>query len=469
MSDSPYITPDAASRFFDNYLLCLNEAGIPERRRRWYVKRIEHFIKAQNGRKIKHLTAADIHAHFEALGRMSHLQGWQFAQCIHAIQILYCRLLSSSICQQVDWVFWMDSARQLENDHPTTARQLSPEELGHLRERRGEGPLRQARTMHRDLLVRLASEIRRRGYSYRTEQSYEQWVCRYLLFCSNAAPEQTGAAEVRDFLEYLAVQRRVSASTQNQALNALVFLYDKVLDHRLGELETFARAKRSRNLPVVLSRQEVLALLDRLEGSHRLLASLLYGTGMRLLEGLRLRIQDVDFSYRRIHVHQAKGRKDRYVPLPDVLAGDLRRQIEVVRQLHERDLAAGYGEVVLPDALQRKYPNAGRELKWQFLFPSGRLAVDPHGGKIRRHHLHESALQKAVRRAAAACGIQKRVGCHTLRHCFATHLLEANHDIRTVQELLGHAHVSTTMVYTHVLSRPGVGVFSPLDAPRTDP
>jgi integron integrase len=202
-----------------------------------------------------------------------------------------------------------------------------------------------------------------------------------------------------------------------------------------------------------------------MEGTHRLLASLLYGTGMRLLEGLRLRVQDVDFDYWRIHVHQAKGKKDRYVPLPASLAGDLRKQIETVREVHDRDLESGHGEVRLPGALARKYPNAGHELKWQYLFPSGRLAVDPRGGTVRRHHLHESTLQKAVIRAAVACRLNKRVGCHTLRHAFATHLLEAGYDIRTVQELLGHAHVSTTMIFTHVLNQPGVGVTSPLDLP----
>jgi integron integrase len=467
MSGFSHIRTDAAARFFENYLLCLERAGVAARRRRWYVKRLGDFIKAQNGRKIKQLTAADIHGYFERLGRERRLPGWQFAQCIHALRILYCEQLHSTVCGEIDWDYWMASARELETDHPTTARQLSPDELTLLKARRGDGLLQQTRERHRDLLVRLASETRRRGYSYRTEQTYGQWVCRYLLFCGNTAPDQAGAAEVRAFLEYLAVRRNVSASTQNQALNALVFLYDKVLERELGELEAFARARRPRNLPVVLSRREVRAPPDRLEGSHKLLASLLYGTGMRLLEGVRIPVQDIDFSCRRIHVHQAKGRKDRYVPLPDSLAEDLRRQIEAVRRLHEDDLASGYGEVVLPDALQRKYPNTGRELKWQFLFPSGRLAADPRGGKIRRHHLHESSLQKAVQRAAAACGIHKRVGCHTLRHCFATHLLETNHDIRTVQELLGHAHVSTTMIYTYVLSRPGVGVFSPRDEPPT--
>jgi integron integrase len=255
----------------------------------------------------------------------------------------------------------------------------------------------------------------------------------------------------------------VSVSTQKQALNALVFLFKQVLGRELGELEAFVRARRPRRLPVVLSRSEVDALLAQMHGVQRLVASLLYGTGTRLLEGLRLRVQDIDFDYQRIHVQQAKGAKDRYVPLPASLIDELHGQIEKVASLHAKDLAAGYGEVVLPGALGHKYPGAGRELKWQFLFPSGRLAVDPYGGAIRRHHLHESVVQKAVKRAAVASGIQKRVSCHTLRHSFATHLLEANHDIRTVQELLGHANVSTTMIYTHVAGRGGHGAVSPLD------
>lgn len=466
MSDSPFSVPDAAARFFDNYLECLHKASIPEKQRRWYVKRVEDFIKAHNGLKIKALSGAEIARYFEMIGRENRLLDWQFRQCVDAIRILYCDLLLTPAGQEVDWRYWADSASELGAEHPTTAHQLTPEELCYLKARRGEGPVNRIRIQHRDLLVRLASEIRRRGYAYRTEQSYEQWVCRFILFCSDTAPEDAGAPELKAFLDYLSIRRNVSASTQNQALNALVFLYRQVLGQKLGEFEEFVRAKRPRNLPVVLSRNEVTTLLVELRGTHRLVASLLYGTGMRLLEGLRLRVQDVDFEYRRIHVHQAKGKKDRYVPLPASLVDDLRRQIEVVSLLHERDLEAGHGEVRLPDALARKYPNAGRELKWQFLFPSGRLAVDPRGGVIRRHHLHESSLQKAVKRASAACSLHQRVGCHTLRHCFATHLLEAGYDIRTVQELLGHANVSTTMIYTHVLSRPGVAVTSPLDLTR---
>lgn len=325
------------------------------------------------------------------------------------------------------------------------------------------GPLKQVRTTHHELIVRFTSEIRRRGYAYRTEQSYEQWLCRFILFCDNASPQEQSAAKIKSFLDYLAIQRKVSASTQNQALNALVFFYKQVLGRELLELDNFVRAKRPKKLPVVLSRTEVDLLINQMQGIHKLIASLLYGTGMRLMEVLRLRIQDIDFDYQRIHVHHAKGSKDRYVPLPAILVASLQQQINKVEQLHTQDLAAGYGETVLPDALSRKFPNAGHELKWQFLFPSGRLAVDPYGGVIRRHHLHESAIQKAIKRAAESCHINKRVSCHVLRHCFASHLLEANYDIRTVQELLGHANVSTTMIYTHVLSRPGVGAFSPLD------
>lgn len=468
MSDSNLPAADAIARFYDNYLNCLHKASIPEKQRRWYVKRIEAFIKTHSGGKIKSLSGQEISGYLEMIGRQNRLAGWQFAQCIDAIRILYCELLATPACHEVDWEYWKNSARQLDSDHPTTARQLSPEELNYLKERKGEGPLQQVRADHRALLIRLANEIRIRGYAWRTEQTYEQWMCRYILFCKGLSPEQTGATEVKLFLEYLAIRRGVSAGTQNQALSALVFIYEKVLDRKLGELETFTRAKRSTNLPVVLSRSEVMSLLEALQGIHKLIASLLYGTGMRLLEGLRLRVQDIDFACHRIHVHQAKGKKDRYVPLPGTLEEALREQIEVTRQFHTQDLAAGFGEVVLPGALHRKYPNAGHELMWQFLFPSGRLAVDPHGGKIRRHHLHESGLQKAIKRAATACGINKRVGCHTLRHCFATHLLEADYDIRTVQELLGHAYVSTTMIYTHVLNRPGVGVLSPLDHARSD-
>ena len=367
MSESLTHTPDAVARFYDNYVACLHKASVPEKQRRWYVKHVEVFIKAHSGRRIKSLSGQEVSEYLDMLGRQNRLPGWKFAQCIDAIRILYCELLSTPVRQSADWDYWKASAKQLDIDHPSIARQLSPEELSYLKERKGEGPLQQVRADHHDLLVRLACEIRRGGLAWRTEQSYEQWICRYILFCKGLSPEQNGATEVRAFLEYLAIRRRVSASTQNQALSALVFLYARVLDQKLGELETFTKAKRARNLPVVLSRSEVMSLLGQLQGIHKILASLLYGTGMRLLEGLRLRVQDLDFTYSRIHVHQAKGKKDRYAPLPGSLADDLHEQIVAVRQLHEKDLTAGFGEVILPDALQRKYPNAGHEFKWQLL------------------------------------------------------------------------------------------------------
>lgn len=255
----------------------------------------------------------------------------------------------------------------------------------------------------------------------------------------------------------------MSASTQNQALNALVFLYEKVLERPLGDLGAFRRSRRPKRLPVVLSRNEVNRLLVELAGMHWLIGSLLYGTGMRLMEALRLRVQDLEFDRGLIVVRRGKGDKDRMVPLPESLADPLARHLEDVHALHQRDLDAGFGEALLPDALARKYPGAPREWRWQFMFPSGRLSRDPRSAATRRHHIHETAAQRAVTAAARRAGIAKKASCHTLRHSFATHLLESGYDIRTVQELLGHADVSTTMIYTHVLNRGGLAVRSPLD------
>ena len=282
-------------------------------------------------------------------------------------------------------------------------------------------------------------------------------------FSGERDPSDLGAPEVVRFLEHLAVERTVAVSTQNQALNALVFLYSQVLDRSLDDLGAFVRAPRPRRLPVVLARAQVRALLDAMSGTHQLMARLMYGTGMRLLECVRLRIKDIDFDYRQIVIRDAKGGKDRIVPLPDLLPEGLMTHLTRVRELFEEDRAQGFGEVFLPDALSRKFRGAARDWIWQYAFPSGRLSVDPRSAKTRRHHLHENGLQRAIKRAAHAAGLTKKVSSHALRHSFATHLLEAGYDIRTVQELLGHADVSTTMIYTHVLNRGGRGVKSPLD------
>lgn len=313
------------------------------------------------------------------------------------------------------------------------------------------------------LLDRVRDAIRTRHYSIRTEDAYIGWIRRFILFHKKRHPQEMGAAEIREFLTYLAVRQNVAASTQTQALSALVFLYKHILEIDLGDLGEVVRAKKPQKLPLVLNRDETRRLLACLTGTNWLMAGLLYGAGLRLLECLRLRVQDVDFGYRQITVRRGKGEKDRRTMLPDSLVEPLRRQMDLVRHLHERDLAEGFGRVYLPEALSRKYPTAPAQLAWQYLFPAGKRAVDPRSGEMRRHHLHESVLQNAVKEAVRAAGLNKPASCHTLRHSFATHLLEDGYDIRTVQELLGHQDVRTTMIYTHVLNKGGQGVRSPLD------
>jgi integron integrase len=317
-------------------------------------------------------------------------------------------------------------------------------------------------------LDQVRDAVRTRHYSRRTEDAYLGWTKRFILFHRKRHPAAMGADEVNAFLSHLAVERNVSASTQAQALSALVFLYRNVLDDPLPWIDDIIRARRTRKLPVVLTREEVRSLLAAMKGTPRLIAAILYGGGLRLLEALRLRIKDVDFAARLLVVREGKGAKDRRTMLPDSLQQPLHAQIEEVRRIHRKDLAAGRGEVWLPDALERKYANAGREFAWQYLFPASRLALDPRSGIERRHHLDESAVQRPVKDAVREARIEKNASCHTLRHSFATHLLEDGYDIRTIQELLGHKDVTTTMIYTHVLQRGGRGVRSPLDGIQGD-
>lgn len=315
--------------------------------------------------------------------------------------------------------------------------------------------------------LRLREQVREvarfRHLSLRTEQTYWEWIRRFILFHGKRHPRDMAQKEVRDFLVHLAVERRVSTSTQNQALNALVFLYREVIGSELGALGEFERPQRGRRLPVVLSKEEVRQLLATVPSEYRLVFELLYGTGMRLLEALRLRIKDVDFQRGQIVVRDGKGMQDRVTVLPEKLRASLQAQIVRVRNLHAQDLQAGLGRVYLPGALKQKYPNADKEFGWQWVFPSRRTAIDPMDGVTKRHHLTETAVQRVMKCAVHDAKLTKSASCHTLRHSFATHLLENGYDIRTVQELLGHKDVSTTQIYTHVLSKPGLGVRSPLD------
>ncbi len=313
----------------------------------------------------------------------------------------------------------------------------------------------------------LMDEVRRhlrvRHYSIRTEAAYLGWIKRFILANGRRHPRELGAKSVEQFLSVLAVRDKVAASTQNQALSALLFLYREVLGLQLPWQEDVIRAKRPQRLPVVLSQEEVRRLLAQMEGRPWLLASLLYGSGMRLLECLRLRVKDVAFDRHEITVRNGKGGKDRRTILPAMLATPLQLEVERARQLHMQDLSEGFGDALLPHALSRKYPNAGREFAWQFVFPSLRRSIDPRGGAERRHHVDGDALNRALKQARKRAVLDKPVTAHTLRHCFATHLLEAGYDIRTVQELLGHKDLATTQIYTHVLNRGAHGIRSPLD------
>jgi len=314
------------------------------------------------------------------------------------------------------------------------------------------------------LLDQVRDKIRVKHYSIRTETQYLQWIKRFIFFHGKQHPRDLGAGEVEAFLSHLATEGNVSASTQNQALSALLFLYKEALGTELDWLDGLVRAKRPQRMPVVLTRDEVEKLICALDGTHWLLGSLLYGIGMRLMECLRLRVKDVDFGYGQILVRDGKGEKDRVTMLPKTLIVPLRNQLQKARQIHDLDLLEGYGEVNLPYALARKYPRAGFEWGWQYVFPSKNRSADPEDGVVRRHHLDETVLQRAIRSATRTAAVPKPVHCHTFRHSFATHLLQSGYDIRTVQELLGHSDVSTTMIYTHVLNRGGRGVQSPLDA-----
>ncbi len=445
--DSPSSTQ--VDRFWDRYIELLNKQGVKSSAARWYVRRAEQYIDTFPDKKLRQHSAEDVTQYLQKLGRSSQLTDWQFRQAVDAIRNLF-RLITNKWENNFDWQYWYDSSKSLPEDHRTIARGKNfpvEEDKSADQIKRNIG---KARSRYSDLRTALITEIRRRAYSISTEQLYDMWLQRFIAYHDLSHPAELDGTHVVTFLEYLAMQRNVTASTQNQALNALVFFYDNILKKPLGDLEGFVRAKRPKRLPVVLSRAEVGKVLQGLKGTHWLMGALLYGTGMRLMDCIRLRVLDIDFEYGQIIVREGKGNKDRVVPLPKRLKEPLMEQINKVRVLHDQDLEEGFGEVFLPNALAKKYPNAAKELRWQYVFPSGKLSVDPRSSVTRRHHLHESSLQKAIKNSAKKAGILKRVTSHTFRHSFATHLLEDGYDIRTVQELLGHA-IKGMIVATGVL------------------
>jgi len=462
---------EMVSRFWDNYIQKTKRYNVPARSVRWYVKHVERYIKGHPELRLAYHTEQHLTRYLEDLGRTGHLADWQYKQTIDALRILFVDIVHAPWAAPFPWRYWMDSATALPSDHATVARSYSPHPAPDSRHRSNDPSLtaessfiKSVSQTYPDHFTRLITAIRTRQYSIRTEQAYVAWLARFIGYHKMADPETLDGSAVVSFLEHLVVRRGVAASTQNQALNALVFFYARAIEKPLADLGEIVRSKKPRRLPVVLSCEEMHQLLQAIDNpTQRLMANLLYGCGLRLMECIRLRVFDIDFAYQQIFIRDAKGNKDRVAPLPQRLIDPLRGQIEKVKALLREDIANGYGEVFLPNALARKYPNAAREIGWQYVFPSIKLSADPRSGKIRRHHVHENGLQKHIKKAAQDAGITKRVNCHCLRHSFATHLLESGYDIRTVQELLGHADVSTTMIYTHVLNKPGVSVLSPLD------
>jgi integron integrase len=464
-SPSQHRSPSISDLDWDLYHRMLVKRNIKQNARRWYVFRVEALLKVVSHESVSSLTADDVSDFLQNLGRNRSLSDWQVLQAIDAIQILCVDVLDRNRFSSVNWDDFRLGAQTIDTNHATLAREVVKSADGEQTfQQRPAGNLAEVFAEYQEEMEAFRVEIRARQYSIRTEQSYEQWVLRLLARHRGKAAAELAGSHIKVFINDLVVRGNVSASTRNQALSAFLFFYRHVLGKEPEQIGEIAHAKRPKRLPVVLTRDETHALLGQLQDTTWLVAALLYGSGLRLMECLRLRIMDVDFGYGQITVRHGKGGKDRIVPLPERCREPLRQHMKSVKTQHERDLSQGYGEVFLPDALARKYPAAAREWRWQYVFPASRLSVDPRSGVTRRHHLHETGVQKMIRAATQRAVINKKVTVHTLRHSFATHLLERGQDIRTVQELLGHADVSTTMIYTHVLNTPGVTVRSPLDA-----
>lgn len=464
------MTDQSVSRFWDNYIYKTKAYSIKSDAARWYVRHVEHYIKAHKNHKLGLHQAIDIEKYLKEKGRTKQLPDWQYKQIVISLKILFVEMVKLPWAVSFAWDEWSAMADSLENSHSTVARDFTEIDLNYLdddlnnKNDKSRGLYKKIYAKYPEIIKSFITHIRMKHYSIRTERSYLGWVLRFLAFNEDKHPSGFNGNDISRYLEHLVINRKVSSSTQSQALNALVFFYKNILEKELSDNIKFSRSKKPKRLPVVLSTEEVKRLFRMLKSPKQLLmAKLLYGCGLRLMECIRLRVLDIDFDYQQILVREAKGKKDRVVPIPVKVFKILKNHIDEVEQLHKEDISDGFGTVYLPDALARKYPNAEKEFRWQYVFPSTKVAKDPRSGRYHRHHVHQSVLQKYIKRAAEEAGIKKKVNCHALRHSYATHSLAKGDDIRTVQELLGHADVSTTMIYTHVLNKPGVTVTSPLD------
>jgi len=440
------------------YRQALIDARINQQEHKWYVIHARKFLRHFNKDDIPNLTPQQVEEHLETIPADWFKSHRHQAQYIDAVRILLVCVYKLAWANDFPWDNHQYNTRTLSPQHHTLARE-SP-----VAPNANRIPPKQLSNAHLRAIKRLQQSLRENHYAIRTEQTYSHWVKRFLQETRHANnTSNIGDQEVKNFLSNLVVQKNVSKSTQNIALNALVYFFKNVLEQPLGQFDHI-RSNRPPKLPTVLTQEQTSMLFSSMSGNHLTMAKLMYGTGLRLIECVRLRVKDIDFDHGLIYVYEGKGGKNRRVPLPNKSVTNLKIQVEKVAAKHAEDINNGFGVVFMPNALARKYPSAARSLSWQYAFPSSRLSVDPRSGVTRRHHIHESGLQKAIQSAAKKSAIHKPISSHTLRHSFATHLLEAGYDIRTVQELLGHSDVSTTMIYTHVMNRPSVmPVVSPLD------
>ena len=450
-------TEEQEKRFWNKYIALLEEHGVKPTTYRWYVQHCEQFIRFYTETRLKSHTQETLSQYLTSILENVQLTSWQKRQAFDALKFLFLSI-HSPLCKKVDWEYWKMSCKELERDHVTLARNNMPIQKQSNPDLDIKGVANNEQAIEKLIYV-----VRAKGYSIRTEKTYVHWVNRFLKFNANLKSEILDDQSVIAYLSFLAVEKGVSSATQALALNAIAFYFKSVLTIELGDLSAFVKAKKRHKLPVVLTTDEVSTMLNNMTGVQLLLVSLLYGCGLRLMESVRLRIQDVDFGYQQIIIRNAKGNKERVVPLPVKISNSLKQQISDVRSQHEIDLQDGYGSVYMPAELVKKYGKSDKQWVWQYIFPSTKLSVDPKSKIIRRHHLHESTLQKAVRNTARKINIEKRVSCHTFRHSFATHNLERGMDIRTLQQLLGHSDVSTTMIYTHTANFSRGKTSSPLD------